>query len=82
MCRKEMGNGTLAIKSAVCLPQPCCCRIYPQMEVAANVGLVLDNQNKLSGSLAAFAHDLAAIEKPSPVTERSAGLFGRLTGKR
>jgi pilus assembly protein CpaE len=44
--------------------------------------MVLDNQNKLSGSLAAFAHDLAAIEKPSPVTERSAGLFGRLTGKR
>jgi pilus assembly protein CpaE len=44
--------------------------------------LVLDNHNKLSGSLTAFAHELAAVEPPSRVAERSGGIFGRLTGKR
>jgi pilus assembly protein CpaE len=45
--------------------------------------LVLDNHNKLSASLTAFAHELAAVEKAPRQAERSGGgLFGRLTGKR
>jgi pilus assembly protein CpaE len=44
--------------------------------------LVLDNHNKLAASLAGFAHELAAVEPPARVAERSSGLFGRFTGKR
>jgi pilus assembly protein CpaE len=44
--------------------------------------LVLDNHNKLAGSLTAFAHELAAVKPAKPAVERSTGIFGRLTGKR
>jgi Flp pilus assembly CpaE family ATPase len=44
--------------------------------------LVLDNHNKLAGSLAAFAHQLADVEPVSKAAERSSSIFGRLTGKR
>jgi pilus assembly protein CpaE len=44
--------------------------------------LVLDNHNKLSASLTAFAHELASVEPPARAAERSGGIFGRLTGKR
>lgn len=59
---------------------------YRQSVDALNKGrpLVLENHNKLAGSLTAFAHKLAglkSVEKDKP--ERpSGGLFGRLTGRR
>ena len=57
---------------------------YPQALDALNKArpLVLDSQNKLAASLSAFAHELAAIEPAPRSTEKSSGLFGRLTGKR
>jgi Flp pilus assembly CpaE family ATPase len=59
---------------------------YRQSQDALNKArpLVIDthNHNKLAGSLAAFAHELAAIAPVTPAAERSSGLLGRLTGKR
>jgi len=44
--------------------------------------LVLDNHNKLAGSLIDLAHELASTERSKVSVEKTAGLFGRLTGRR
>lgn len=43
--------------------------------------LVLDDSNKLSGSLAAFTRRLSGLTEKKDKTAKSGGLFGRLTGR-
>ena len=44
--------------------------------------LVIDNHNKLASSLAAYARALSGVPTDKAQTERSAGILGRLTGRR